>query len=156
MATSFKAKAMMRGVKEGIGRRLPTYVLTDGSDSDGNPLLLVSADSSPATTEQVALIRIRPVSLIFTNSVGGVQEDFAPHFVELCLEADNTLTSTARLTEANQVAIKGELLKQTGLFISYLLASGSVPAIANVATQMVAANQVAVFETDPSYRLMGA
>ncbi len=156
MATSFKAQAMMRSIKEGIGRRLPTYTLTQGLDTAGNPVLLVSADSSPATTEQVAMIRVRPVDLIFTNSVGNTQENFAPHFVELCLEADGTLTSTARLTEANQVAIKGEVLKQSGIYIGYLLASGTVPAIASVDTQMVAANQVATFELDPSFRLMGA
>ncbi len=156
MATSFKAQAMMRAIKEGIGRRLPSYTLTNGLDTAGNPVLLVSADATPATTEQVALLRVRPVSLIFTNSVGGTQEDFAPHFVEMCLEATAAAATVALLTEANQSAIKGEVLKQSGIYIGYLTATGTVPAIANVDTQMVAANQVATFELDPSFRLMGA
>lgn len=155
MATSIKAGAMMRTLKEGIARRLPTYVYTTGADASGNPVLLVSQDASPATTEQVAMIRIRPVDLIFTNSVGNTQENFAPHFVELCTET-STVASVSFLTEVNATAIKGELLKQSGIFIAYLTANGTVPAVASVDTQMVAANQVATFELDPSYRLMGA
>lgn len=156
MASSFKAQAMMRAIKEGIGRRLTSYTLTSSVDSDGNPILLVSADSTPATTEQVAMLRVRPVSLIFTNGIGGTQEDFAPHFVEMCSEATAAAATVSLLTEANQSIIKGEVLKQSGIYIGYLTATGTVPALANVATQMVAANQVATFELDPSFRLMGA
>lgn len=155
MATSTKALAMVRTLKEAIGRRLPTYVLTQSVDANGNPTLLVSADSAPAAGEQVALLRVRPVDLIFTNSVGQTQENFAPHFVEMCLET-SSVASVALLTEANQAAIKGEVLKQSGIFIAYLLTNGTVPALASVDTQMVAANQVATFELDPSFRLMGA
>ena len=153
MAATFKSIAMMRSVLEGIRRRLPTYVYTQSFDSNGNPLLLVSADATPATTEQVAMIRISPVTNVFLNSVGGTQEGFCPHLVELCLEATAASASVSLLTDVNKTAIWGELLKQAGIFTLYLTAAGTVPALASVGTQMVAANQVAVFEIDPSQRL---
>ena len=156
MATSQKAVSLMRNIKEQIKRRLSSYTFTDGLDSDGNPLLLVSADSSPATTEQVALIRVKPVALVFTNSIGNTQENMSPHNIEICLEADSSLTATARMTEVNQAIIKSVLYKQGGINRSYLLASGSVPAIADVATQMVAANLVAETYLDDSFHLMGS
>lgn len=158
MAGTFKSVTMMRGIKEGVQRRLPTFVLTSSADSNGNPLMLIASDSSPATTKQVAMVRVSPIALVMTNSIGGTQENMCPHLVEIALEAGTGtgLTASTYLSLVNSTAIVGELMKQGGIYTAYLLANGTVPALANVAAQMVSTTQVATFELDVANRLSGA
>lgn len=159
MATAtFKSVAMMRAITEGLKRRLPTFTFTSGIEATtGNPILVVSADSTPATTEEVATIRVSPVTTIFTNGLDQTQQAFCPHYVELCTEAGTGagFTTSSYVSVAHQTALFGELLKQTGIFVAYQTANGTVPALASTATQMVVANQVASFTTDASW-LLGA
>ncbi len=155
MSTSFKAQVIMRSIKDGIKKRLPAYFYTDGLDTAGNPCLLVSVDATPATTEQVAMIRVRPAALVFTNGIGGTQENMAPHFVDVLSEATAASATVSRLTAVNATYVMGEVLKQACLTSVYLTASGTVPALADVDTQAVDANKVASFETEIQYRLGG-
>lgn len=145
----------MRSIKDGIRKRLPTYFFTDGQDAAGNPTLLVSVDATPATTEQVALIRVRPVAHIFVNGLGSTQENMTPHFVEVATEATAASATVSLLSAANATYIMGEVNKQAGLTAVYLTAAGTVPALASADTQLVDANKVATWETEIQYRLAG-
>ncbi len=113
MATAtFKSMAMMRGITEGLKRRLPTFTFTSAFEATtGNPLLLVSADATPATTEEVALIRVSPVSTVYLNGLDQTQQLFCPHYVEFCSEAGTGagFTTSSYISVAHQVAIMGEL-----------------------------------------------
>ena len=159
MATAtFKSVAMMRFITEDLKRRLPTWTFTSGIEATtGNPILVLSATASPATTGQVATVRVSPVASVFLNGLEQTQQFFCPHYVEMCSESGtgSNLTASSYITVANQTVIFGVLMKQTGIFLAYQTANGTVPALASTATQMVVANQVADYTTQAEY-LLGA
>lgn len=139
MATSAKAQSMVRTLKERLALRMPsTYILTESFDSDGNPTLLVAADSTPATTEQVALIRVQPLSMFFTNSVGSTQENATPHYVDILCE-NSTITGNAVLNTGNMVKLLAEVDRLYGIQRFYLTAAG-VAITSGATTLMTAAN----------------
>src|SRR4051812_23307890 len=90
---STKANAMMAKIQEQLAFRLPsTYIITPSFDSSSpaNPVLTIAQDSTWNTTDQYAVIRIQPSSLVFTNALGQTQEGFAPNYVDVCVESITT------------------------------------------------------------------
>ena len=158
MAGTYKSISVMRQITEGLKRRLSTWTFTSGVEATTNsPILIISSGAAVTTTLRVATIRVSPVTNLFTNGIGGTQDTFCPHYVEMCSESGTggNLASSSYLTVADQTAIFGELMKVTGIFVSYQTANATPPSLATTATQMVAANQVASFVTDASW-LLGA
>ncbi len=127
-ATAF---AKMRDLKRNLAFKLPsTYVFTDSVDVNGCPVLTINQDSTPATTEQNVVLRIKPESLIFVNSIGQVQEDFAPHDVEMVVET-GAAVNTVYLNATNSAILHTECAKTGCIFKYYLSANGAVPAVSD-------------------------
>jgi len=153
---SSKSIALMRTAKEAIKRRLSTYSFVESVDATNtNPVMVISADATPAAGEQVAVVRISPVALLFTNGIGGTQENMTPHYVDICLET-STIAAVALLTQVNQSNIIAEFLKLGAIVRIYMTANNTVPTAADVLTQMVPANLISTFQLDQSHFLMGA
>lgn len=133
-----KAQVLMRGLKEKLEFRLPsTYLFSDSQDSSGNPVLTIAQDSSWATGEQYAVIRIKPEANLNVNSIGQTQEGFGPHVVQIVSE-ESAVSGVSVLTEANVARLFVEMKALGTIFEHYLCANGDVPAVAEfTAAQLV-------------------
>lgn len=129
--TTTKAFAIMRSLKRNLILRLPkTYVFTDSVDTDGNPVLQVAQDATPATTEQVMIYRIKPEALLFVSSIGTTQENFVPHDVDVVVET-GAAVNTTYLTVQNMSIMDNEATKTGCIYKLYLSPNGAVPTVAN-------------------------
>lgn len=150
-----KADSMVRRLKQDLQARLPsTYLLTDSADSSGNPVLTVAQDSAWATTEQYAVIRIQPVSLVFTNGLGQTQENFATHYVDVCME--NISATNTPLASVLSLSIAAPLIQsieaEAGVTRYYLCNLATTPTVA----QMTAGNLAGTDTPDTVWRLNAA
>ncbi len=150
-----KAVSMIARLKQDLQARLPsTYVLTDSFDASGNPVLTVAQDSAWATTEQFAVVRIQPASLVFTNGIGGTQDGFSTHYVDVCMENNST---TATLTNSVlSLSISAPLIQsieaEAGVTRYYLCNLATTPTVA----QMTAGNLVGTDTPDTVWRMNAA
>jgi len=134
--TTTKAAALMRNLQRELVQRFPsTYVFVNSTDTDGNPVLRVSADATPATTEQVILIRIKPEELLFVNAIGTAQENFVPHILDVATELGAGVNVTY-LNASNAAIMHTAAAKVAAIYKFYLSPNGAIPAL----TDMVAAN----------------
>jgi hypothetical protein len=148
-----KAEAMMRRLKQDLQYRLPsTYVMSDSFDSSGNPVLTVAQDSAWATLEQYAVVRIQPVSLVFTNGIGGTQEGFSTHYVDVCVEAITTSSPISVLSLSIAAPLMQSIEAEAGVTRWYLCNVATTP----TTTQMTAGNLVATDTPDTIWRLNAA
>lgn len=151
-----KAENMMRRLKQDLQGRLPsTYLMTDSFDASGNPVLTVAQDSAWATLEQYAVVRIQPVSLVFTNGIGGTQEGFSTHFVDVCAEnANSTITGTGSAVLSLSIAapLIQSVEAEAGVTRWYLCNTATTPTV----TQMTAGNLVQTDTPDTIWRLNAA
>ncbi len=152
---TFKAGAMMREIKESLTYRLPsTYTLTESVDGSSNPVLTVAQDGTWATTDQYVVLRIQPLSLVFTNAIGGTQEGFSTHYIDVCMENNST---TATLTQSVlSLSISAPLIQsidqQAGISRWYLCNLATTP----TTTQMTAGNLVQTDTPDVIWRANAA
>lgn len=147
---------MMRRLKQDLLFRLPsTYLLTDSFDSSGNPVLTVAQDSAWGTLEQYAVVRIQPVTLVFTTGIGTTQEGFSTHYVDVCLEDANS-TITGSKASALSLSISAPLTQsieaEAGVTRWYLCNTATTP----TTTQMTAGNLVQTDTPDTVWRLNAA
>ena len=122
-----KAFSIMRALRRNLTLRFPaTYVFTDSVDTDGNPVLQVAQDATPATSEQIVLFRIKPESLLFVNSLGTAQENFVPHDLEVVTET-GAVANTTYLNATNAAIVHTESAKTGCIYKFYMSANGAVP-----------------------------
>lgn len=151
-----KAVSMMARLKQDLLGRLPsTYLLTDSFDASGNPVLTVAQDSAWGTLEQYAVVRIQPVSLVFTNGLGSTQEGFSTHYVDVCAEnANSTVTGTG--ASVLSLSIAAPLIQsveaEAGVTRWYLCNTATTPTV----TQMTATNLVQTDTPDNVWRMNAA
>lgn len=126
-----KANALMLKLKEEIKQKLPSFVQTDSVDSNGNPTLLVSADSTPAAGEQNMFIRIQSVSTPFVDSIGQAQSVYTPSVIQSVEEA-STIANVSLLT----IDVKSKLdwcISRAGCQEEkYLRANGGAPVLGDI------------------------
>ncbi len=147
---SAKAQAMMALIKEQLKFRLPsTYILTDSFDASSNPVLTVAQDSAWATTEQYAVIRIQPASLVFTNAIGGTQEGFTPHYVDVCTES---ITTGSVLSTSIGAPLFQTIEQEAGITRYYLSNLAVTPSV----TMMTSGNLVQTDTPSVIWRANGA
>lgn len=87
------------------------YTVVEGFDtstSPGAPWPTLALGAGTAGS-QSAFIRVKPIDSIGTDSVGLTQRSFGPHVIQLVLET-STIANVALMTEANELAILGEIL----------------------------------------------
>lgn len=109
---SKRASDVMQLIKEALKLELPSFVLTEGSSS-GDPTLLVSADATPATGEEVAFLKIIQKSYVGFPTISlASTEDGRSHTLQVALETSAAANISvwksidfaklmARLVEAN-------------------------------------------------------
>lgn len=123
---------IMQLLKSQIKLVLPSFVLTQGSDS-GNPTLKVEADATPATGEENAFIRLTQKSysgfptISLASSVDG-----RPDLLQIAVEADATTAARSVWSEANWAKLLVEAAKMNVEIELYIRATGAAPAVGDI------------------------
>ena len=144
-----KAEALMRSLKEKLAFRFPGFILAESKDANENPVLSIS-DGTPATGEQNAVIRIKPIDAHGVNVLGMAQEMFSPHQLQIAVEESALIAGASFLSAANSAKIISEAAK-TGVKVElYMRATGAIPTTAD----MIAANKIAEID-DIQWQLSG-
>src|SRR5512138_648199 len=138
MATSTKALAMAREILDLFAKEVATTlpVQVQSYDTDGNPVLTLSADSSPAAGEKVVVIRIKPIAWTAVDIIGHSSQMFTPHVIQICTE---TPDAGYIVGPVELLPILGEIARRGTLVEWYQSAHDTLPATA----QMIAGNLTA-------------
>ena len=146
MATTAKAIATARELADlwtkEVAGTLP--ILVQSFDSAGNPVITLSADSSPATGEKVIVVRVSPIAWTATDLLGNASQMFTPHQIEICTEANyesTTDTVLDILSPVELLPVIAEIVRRGTLVKWYVIANGTVPSTA----VMIAANLKATY-----------
>jgi hypothetical protein len=135
---------MMLLLREALKLELPSFVLSQSSVA-GDPVLLVSADATPAAGEEVAYIKILqspevgfPIPSLASTSDG------RSHLIQLVLEKSAGLATVSVWTTLDLSRLVARL-KDTNIEIQlYLRANGAIP----VEGDIVAGNYVGSIRAD--------
>jgi hypothetical protein len=94
MATTKKALELAAELADELRKRVSDYAsITESSDASGNPLITLNADASPATTEDVVVIRVRPRTWELAKDVlGTAQTVYTPHVIDVATEVSGVAT----------------------------------------------------------------
>jgi hypothetical protein len=145
---SHKAGKMSLELADELQKLLPTLICTQTTDSNGDPVITLSADATPATGEKVVVIRTKSMDQpLSKDSLGLPSQLFVPHVFQLCTEANfaGTTDNVADiLTPVELLPVIVSLGKRCTRVEWYQSANGTVPATA----QMVSANLKATIEAD--------
>jgi hypothetical protein len=123
----------MKVLKGNLKLALPTFVQVDGVNS-GNPTLQLSADSTPATGEEVAFLMIIPKSYPgFPQSslANATNADGGPSTVQLALETSASANISV-WTTAHLLQVMHEVARANMDLEVYLRANGAIPTVADI------------------------
>lgn len=132
MANTYKSVTILRELgdtlKKMCAATLP--VATDSFDSNGNPVLTLSADATPAAGERVVVIRVQPTEAAYAKDIlGNAAIRFSPHQLEICTELGGSATDHAALTPVQLLPILIEAGRRGCRDVKwYQSANGDVPA----------------------------
>ena len=98
--------------------------------STGNPIITLS-DGSPAFSEKVVVVRIRPIPWTATDILGLASQVYTPHVIDICTET-NGAGDPNILTTVELLPVIGECVKRGTLVNWYQSANGVVPAIGQI------------------------
>lgn len=123
---SRRSNEMMLLLRGAIKLELPSFVQLEGSSS-GDPTLRVSADATPATTEEVAFMKIiqRSYSGFPTPSLAS-SEDGRSHVLQLVLE-ESTAGGVSVWSNINLAKLLARLVQANIEIELYMVALGTVP-----------------------------
>lgn len=124
-------RSLMERLAAMLSATLP--VQTDAVDTDYNPYSTLSADATPATTEKVIVIRTRVQPNIELDIFGNAAQNFGPHFIDICVEANYASTSdniADYLTTLEKATVFIEAAKMGCDINIYETANGTVPSLA--------------------------
>ena len=143
MATSRKAQDIARDLLDVFGKEvaatLPVQVQT--ADSSGNPILTLSADSTPSFGEKVVVIVVSPYASGTAYDIfGNAAINYSPTKIQFCTEA-NYSTGTAGtadiLTPVELLPIITEISRRGTLVEWHVTANGTVPSQTAIAAGTV-------------------
>lgn len=139
MATTRKAQDIVRELKDvwakEVSATLP--IITDGVDASGNPGIILSADSTPATGEKVVAVLVKPYATgTSTDVFGNTAITYGPHIIAFCTEAnyastDDNIADT--LTPVELLPVICEIAKRGAVVEWHVTTRGTVPSIAAIA-----------------------
>jgi len=128
---SRRSKEAMLLLKEALKIEFPTFVLTEG-DSSGDPILQVAEDATPATTEEVAFVKIiqKTYTGFPTPSLASA-DDGRAHVIQLVLEESAVAdVSVWKSLDLSRLIAR---LKDVNMDIEvYLKGLGAIPAEADI------------------------
>jgi hypothetical protein len=147
MATSAKAVAIARELADKWTKQVATTlpVLVQTVDANGNPVITLSSDPTPATGEKVIVVRVSPMTWTSTTVIGTTTSQPCPTIVELCTEANYASTNdniADILTPVELLPVLAECVK-TGCMVKwYVITNGTVPSTSVMtSTYLVASYQ---------------
>ncbi len=86
---SYKAIEMSAEMADKLKKRLPAMVHTSTFDVNGDPVITIAQDSTPAAGEKVIIIRTKALTFSLAKDVLGLPETvFTPHVLQICTEAN--------------------------------------------------------------------
>ena len=148
MATiTAKSQELVRVLADKFAKRVASTlpVQVRSADSNGQPVLTLSADSSPATGEKVVVIRIQPNPwTLATDVLGNTAIQYGPHVIDICTEknyAGATDDVADILTPVELLPILGDVIMTGCLVRWYQTANGTVPS----ASAMTSSNLIASY-----------
>lgn len=135
------ARELLDRFEKEVAATLPVQVET--FDTDGNPVITLSADATPATGEKVIVLRVMPISWTATDIIGHTSQIYTPHKIQICTEA-NKADGPAEdiLTPVELLPVLGEVCRRGMIVEWYQSANGDVPAT----TEIKAANLKKVWQ----------
>lgn len=142
MATTYASQAQMRELADLLAKEVAATlpVQTQSFDTDGNPVLTLSADATPAAGEKVMVLRIKPIDWSNAkDSLGLPALSFGPHVIQICTEANFAGTTDNIADILTPVELLPVIVEcgRKGSFVEwYQSANATVPSTA----QMTAGN----------------
>ena len=135
MSTTTKSLATARELLDLLEKEVATTlpVQVETFDTDGNPVITLSADATPAAGEKVIVLRVMPISWTATDIIGHTSQIYTPHKIQICTEAnkadgggDDILTPVELLPVLAEVCRRGMIVEW------YQSANGAVPATTEI------------------------
>src|SRR4051812_35043388 len=131
MATTKKALELAAELADELRKRVSDYgVITESVDANGHPTISLTADSTPATTEDNVFIRVKPIDWALAKDVlGNAQTVYTPHVIQLAVEAPASGVGLARFVSiAHAWAILNACGQRGCEFQYWEETNGSIPA----------------------------
>ena len=106
MAQSYKSQALAAELRDALLKRFAT-VSAILFDTDGSPYVIVGAGTAGS---QSALVKVSAEQPLGVDGLGLTPRAFSPHVMQVVLET-STIADVALMTEANKLALMGEVEK---------------------------------------------
>jgi hypothetical protein len=106
MAQSYKSQALAAELRDALLKRFAT-VSAVLFDTDGSPYVIVGAGTAGS---QSALVKVSAEQPLGVDGLGLTPRAFSPHVMQVVLET-STIADVALMTEANKLALMGEVEK---------------------------------------------
>lgn len=156
MATTSKALELSAELADELHRRSPLLVITQSKDSNGDPVLTISADSTPVAGEKVLVVRTKPIDWsLFQNSIGQAMQVYTPHVMQLCTEANYAGTSdnVADILTPAELGLVLLMIGKRGSRVEwYVSANGTVPSTA----EMTSSNLQLGYEAEDKWGMLAS
>ncbi len=144
--TTHKALQLSAELADELRKRVKATLpyCVESTDSDGNPVITLSADATPAAGEKVIVIRTKPMDWPLAKDVLGLAAGkFTPHTVQICTEANYAGATDSVADILTMVELMPVLLTvgSRGTKVeSYVSTNGTVPSttVLDDATKKVA------------------
>jgi len=94
MPTNYKAHALFAELVDELRKRVSDYAsITESVDANGFDVVTLAADATPATTEDIVVIRVRPRTWDLTKDVlGSAQNVYTPSVIDVATEVSGVAT----------------------------------------------------------------
>ena len=150
-STSYKANELAAELNAILKVRFSTLTNVTGFDSNGNPTIAIGAGSAGGRN---AFIRVQPISWSLAQDIfGNSANQYGPHVVQLCTEANPAGGAGADVLSASDIA---QLLipcsKQGSQFQWYNTANGTAPTVSGI----TAANLKVTVENDLYWNVLSS
>jgi hypothetical protein len=143
MAATEKALQISKDLKDLFAKQVYSTmpIITESFDSSGYPVLTISADVDPATTEKVVVVVVKPfVTGTQKDVFGNTANTYGPHVIQFCTEANYAATTdniADYLTPVELLPIICEIAKRGCITEWHVTANGTVPSATAIAAGTV-------------------
>jgi hypothetical protein len=152
---SYKAIELSAELADELRKRT-TLLVTESADTDGNPVITVSADSTPAAGEKVIVVRTAPITWGLAKDVLGLASTvYTPHVIQVCTEANYEGTTDSVLDILGPAELLPVLITvgKRGTRVEwYQTTNGTVPSVA----AMISTNLKASHEADVYHGMLSS
>lgn len=146
MATTKKALDFARDLMDVWAKEVASTlpIITETFDASGNPVITLSADSSPAKGEKVVVVLIKPYTTGTSyDCLGLAAPAYTPHIIQICTEANYagaTDNQADILTPVELLPVLAEVCKRGTIVEWHVTDNGTVPSEAAITagTKLVA------------------